>query len=58
MICYELGNRAVAQYLLAGSGKEKAFKLLPLEKAAVILDGAKLITDVGSEVRFHLGKEE
>ena len=29
-----------------------------MEKMAVILDGAKLTTDVGAEVCFQLGKEE
>jgi hypothetical protein len=33
-------------------------QLLPLKKAAVVLDGVKLTTDGGLEVRLQLGKEE
>jgi hypothetical protein len=33
-------------------------QLLPLEKAAVVLDGVKLTTDIGPEVCLQLGKEE
>jgi hypothetical protein len=33
-------------------------QFLPLKKAAIVLDSVKLTTDVGSEVRFCLGKEE
>ncbi len=32
--------------------------LLPFESVAVILDGVILTTDVGSEVRYRLGKED
>ncbi len=31
---------------------------MPYEKGAIVLDGTKLTTDVGSEVRYRLGKED
>lgn len=57
VICDELANEAVVRAIsegALGSGP----KLLPHEKVAVILDGIKLTTDVGAEVRYRLGKED
>ncbi len=47
----------MARYLSEGV-HHLGTKFLPFEKAAVVLDGVKLTTDVGSEVRYHLGKED
>ncbi len=57
VICDELANGAVARYLSAGV-HHTGQKFLPFEKAAVVLDGIKLTTDVGLEVRFCLCKED
>jgi hypothetical protein len=54
----ELANGAVAGYLSNGMNKEGKTQFLSLEKAAIVLDGMKLTTDVGTEVRYQLGKEE
>ncbi len=40
------------------SVRENSPYFLPIEKAAVVLDGVKLTTDVGPEVRIQLGTEE
>jgi hypothetical protein len=53
-----LANEAIAQYLAQGAARNDGPQLLPLVKAAVVLDGVKLTTDVGPEVRLQLGKEE
>jgi hypothetical protein len=58
VICNNLANKAVAQYLAQGAARNDGPQLLPLEKAAVVLDGVKLTTDVGPEVHLQLGKEE
>ena len=57
MLCDELANGAVAQYL-SGGVHHLGPKFLLFEKAAVVLDGVKLTTDVGAEVRYCLGKED
>jgi hypothetical protein len=58
VICDELANSAVARYLAARTKPSRPEQFLPLESAAIVLDSVKLTTDVGLEVRFHLGKEE
>jgi hypothetical protein len=58
VICDKLANGAVSQNLQSGFPWIHAPQLLPLEKAAIILDGMKQTTDVGAEVRYCLGKEE
>jgi hypothetical protein len=55
--CDELANGAVARYL-SGGVHHLGPKFLLFEKAAVVLDGVKLTTDVGAEVRYCLGKED
>ncbi len=57
VICDELANKAVARYLSAGV-HHTGPKFLRFEKAAVVLDGVKLTTHVGLEVRFCLSKED
>ena len=57
MICNELANEAVARYLSEGV-HHLGPKFLPFKKVAVVLDGVKLTTDVGSEVQYCLGKED
>jgi hypothetical protein len=58
LFCDKLANGAVSQYLQSGFPWIHAPQLLPLEKAAIILDGTKQTTNVGAEVRYHIGKEE
>jgi hypothetical protein len=53
----ELANMAVAQYLSEGV-HHLGPKFLPFEKAAVVLYGIKLTTDIGLEVQYRLGKED
>ncbi len=58
MICDELANSAATRYLSKQTKPSRPDQFLPLESAAIVLDSVKLTTDVGVEVRFHLGKEE
>ena len=57
VICNELANGAVERARTEGGGPSIP-KFLPFESVAVVLDGIKLTTDVGLEVRYHLGKED
>jgi hypothetical protein len=57
VICDELANDAVKRAISEGAPGTQP-KLLPHENAAVILDGVKITTDVGAEVRYRLGKED
>jgi hypothetical protein len=57
VICDELVNEAVHRAITEGA-KHSGPRFLPFENVAVVLDGIKLTTDVGSEVRYRLGKEE
>ena len=58
IICNVLVNDAIARYLALGSVRDNGPYFLPLEKAAVVLDGVKCMTDIGLEVRIQLGMEE
>ena len=58
VLCNGLANRAVKGYLERGSPAQTATKLLPLERAAVFIDGEKATTDVGLNARYLLGAEE
>ena len=58
VLCDGLANRSVKGYLERGSPAQIATKLLPLERAAVFIDGEKATTDVGSQARYVLGTEE
>ncbi len=50
VICDELANGAVAQFLSKERGDNHSPQFLPFEKAAIVLNGMKLTTDVGAEV--------
>jgi hypothetical protein len=58
LICDSLANNAVAQYLAQGAARNDGPQLLPLKKAAVVLEGVKLMTDIGPEAQPQLGMEE
>ena len=62
VVCDHLVKGAVHRSLsapISDSGPQHTTQLLPLEKAHVFVNGGeKLISDVGEEVRFYLGKEE
>jgi hypothetical protein len=58
IICNGLANNAIARYLARGRVRDDGPHFLPLEKAAVVLDGVKLMTNVGPEVHVQLGMEE
>jgi hypothetical protein len=51
VICDVLANNTIAMYLAHGRVRDNGPHFLPLEKAAVVLDGVKLTTDVRPEVR-------
>ena len=50
IICDELANRAVERAIMEGVSHFGS-KFLPFESVAVVLDGVKLTTEVGSDVR-------
>jgi hypothetical protein len=58
VICDSLADKAVAQYLAQGAARDNGPQLLPLKKAAVVLEGVKLTTDIGPEAQLQLGMEE
>jgi hypothetical protein len=58
VICDKLTNGAVRHYLSYWSPVNQKLRLLPLEKAAVFVGTEKMMTDVGPEVRFQLGRED
>jgi hypothetical protein len=58
VICNELAKGAVLRYLSDTTQKRRGIQLLPLEKVAIVMNGEKLTTDVGQEVRYALGHEE
>jgi len=58
VLCDGLANRSVKGYLERGSPAQIKTKLLPLERAAVFINGEKATTDVGSQARYVLGAEE
>jgi hypothetical protein len=57
VICDKLANGAVRHYLSYSSPLTRKLQLLPLEKAAVFVGTEKMMTDVGPEVCFQLGRE-
>ena len=57
VMCNELANGAVERAITEGISSPGP-KFLPFESVAVVLDGIKLTTDVGPEVRYRLGKED
>jgi hypothetical protein len=58
VICDELAKGAVLRYLSDTTQEGRRTQLLPLEKVAIVINGEKLTTDVGREVRYALGYEE
>ena len=56
--CDSLAKSAVLRSMQGGTPVDRGQQLLPMEKAAVFVNGKKLTTDVSKEVRFHLGYEE
>ena len=62
MDCDHLAKGAVHRSLsvpISDSGPRRNKQLLPLERAAVFVNGGgELTSDVGEEVRFYLGEEE
>ncbi len=58
MIWDKLANGAVRRYLSASTPITWNLQLLPLEKAAVFVGSEKMMTDVGPEVCFQLGRED
>jgi hypothetical protein len=57
VICDKLANGAVERAITEGESHSGP-KFLPFESVAVVLDGIKLTTNIGSEVRYRLGKED
>ncbi len=58
VICKELAKGAVLRYLSNATQEGRGAQLLPLEKVAIVVNGEKLTTDVGQEVRYTLGHKE
>ncbi len=58
VVCDELANAAVQQYLSNATSTGRGIQLLPLEKVAIMIKGEKLTTDTGLEVWYALGQEE
>jgi hypothetical protein len=58
VICDELAKGAVLRYLSDITQEGRGTQLLPLEKVAIVINGEKITTDVGQEVRYALGHEE
>ncbi len=58
VICDKLAKEAVLRYLSDATPEGRGAQLLPLEKVAIVVNGEKLTTDVGQEVRNALGHKE
>ena len=56
-VCDGLAKAAVYRSM-AGRAARKGVQLLPREKAAIVVNGTKLTTDSGEEVRYCLGERE
>ena len=56
--CDLLAKAAGRRALVGGAAARPEVQLLPLEKAAVVVDNTKLTTDVADAVRFAMGEEE
>ena len=56
--CDLLAKSAVARSMEGGAPAQRGKQLLPLERAAVFVEGNKITTDVAEDVRFCLGLEE
>ena len=58
VICNKLAKAAVLRYLSDTTQEGRGIQLLPLEKVAIVVNGEKLTTDVGQEVRYALGHKK
>ncbi len=58
VICNKLAKKAVLWYLSDATPEGRGVQLLPLEKVSIAVNGEKLTTDVGQEVRYALGHKE
>ncbi len=58
VICDKLAKGAVLRHLSNTTQEKRGMQLLPLEKVAIVVNGEKLTTNVGQEVRYALGHEE
>ena len=56
--CDEQAKGAVHRSMGGRAPEPRGAQLLPLEKAAVLVDGYKLTSDAAGEVRFCLGEQE
>jgi hypothetical protein len=56
--CDQLANSAVTRALSRAGNEKPTIWLLPLESVAIIADGVKITSDVSSNVRYQLGREE
>ena len=56
-VCDGLAKAAVARSMMDALPRKCSY-LLPLEKAAIYVDGKKSTSDIAKEVRFCLGEEE
>jgi hypothetical protein len=51
-------NYGFVMYLSNKMERKESPQFLPFEKAAIVLNGVKLTTDIGTKVQCQLGKEE
>jgi hypothetical protein len=58
VICNKLAKEAVLRYLSNATQEGRGVQLLPLEKVAIVVNGEKLTTVMGQEVRYALGHKE
>jgi hypothetical protein len=58
IICNKLAKGAVLRHLSDTTQEGRGTQLLPMEKVAIVVNGEKLTTDVGQEVRYALGHKE
>ena len=58
VICDELAKGAVLRHLSNATQEGRGVQLLPLEKVAIVVNGEKLTTIMGQEVRYALGHKE
>ncbi len=56
-VCDGLAKAAVTRSMAGKTGRKK-IHLLPREKAAIIVNGSKLTTEAGKEVRYCLGERD
>jgi hypothetical protein len=52
VICDKLAKEAVLRYLSNATPEGRGVQLLPLEKVTILVNGEKLTTNVGQEVRY------